>query len=258
MQWDPQQYDRYADERVRPFLDLVRRIGASAPQTVLDVGCGSGELTATLSRRWPDALVRGVDSSAEMVAAGRDVAGVQVAVGRAEDVSAAGIDVLVSNAALQWVPEHLDLLPRWAHELRPDGWLAFQVPANFDAPSHRLMREVASSPRWRGRLDGVLRAAPVASPAAYLDLLAAVGMSVDAWQTDYLHVLPGDDPVLGWVRGTGLRPVLAVLDEEAAAAFEAEYAELLRQAYPRRPYGTVFPFRRTFVVAHRPGGRRTA
>lgn len=251
MQWDPQQYDRFADERGRPFFDLVRQIGATAPQTVLDVGCGSGELTATLRTRWSDATVSGVDSSAEMIAAGQDVAGVQLTVGRAQDVSAAGVDVLVSNAVLQWVPEHLDLLPRWAGELRPSGWLAFQVPANFDAPSHRLMREVAGTPRWRARLDGVLRAAPVESPTSYLDLLAGLGLSVDAWQTDYLHVLPGEDAVLAWVRGTGLRPVLAALDAGQAAEFEAEYAELLRQAYPRQSYGTVFAFRRTFVVAHK-------
>ncbi|MGH3745381.1 MAG: trans-aconitate 2-methyltransferase [Mycobacteriales bacterium] len=252
MQWDPQQYGRYADERGRPFFDLVRRIGATAPQSVLDVGCGSGELTATLRARWPGATVRGVDSSTEMIGAGRTAAGVELTVRRAQDVSAAGVDVLVSNAALQWVPEHLDLLPRWARELEPGGWLAFQVPANFDAPSHRLMREVAATPRWRERLDGVLRAAPVEPPATYLDLLTGAGMSVDAWQTDYLHVLPGDDPVLAWVRGTGLRPVLGALDDAAAAEFEAEYAELLRQAYPRRAYGTVFSFRRTFVVARKP------
>ncbi|HEY5335176.1 MAG TPA: methyltransferase domain-containing protein, partial [Mycobacteriales bacterium] len=239
VQWDPQQYDRYADERGRPFSDLVRRIGATDPASVLDAGCGSGELTVTLRLRWPDARVRGVDSSAEMIAARRSDSGVELTVGRAQDISARGVDVFVSNAALQWVPEHPDLLPRWAEELEPDGWLAFQVPANFDAPSHHLMREVAAAPRWRGRLDGVLRAAPVESPAAYLDLLAGLGMSVDAWQTDYLHVLPGDDAVLAWVRGTGLRPVLAVLDDVATAEFEAEYGELLRRAYPQQPYGTV-------------------
>jgi trans-aconitate 2-methyltransferase len=252
VQWDPEQYDRYADERSRPFFDLVRRVGKAAPQNVLDVGCGSGELTATLRERWPGATVRGVDSSAEMIAAGRADSGVVLTVERAQDVSAAGVDVLVSNAALQWVPEHLDLLPRWADELEPDGWLAFQVPANFDAPSHRLMRDVAATPRWQARLDGALRATPVESPSAYLDLLSGLGMSVDAWQTDYLHVLAGDDPVLAWVRGTGLRPVLAALDDDAAAAFEAEYAALLRHAYQRQSYGTVFAFRRTFVVAHKP------
>lgn len=250
MSWDPQQYARYADERGRPFLDLLARVGAAAPHTVVDLGCGSGELTALLARRWPGADVRGVDASPEML--GRAPAGVRVELGTAEDVDATGVDVLISNALLQWVPTHRALLPRWADQLAPGGWLAYQVPANFDAPSHRLMRELAASPVWRNRLGGVLRSAePVAEPAEYLDLMAGRGLTVDAWQTTYLHVLAGPDPVLEWVRGTGLRPVLTALDDTAAAAFSAEYGALLRAAYPPGPHGTVLAFRRTFVVAHR-------
>jgi trans-aconitate 2-methyltransferase len=253
MRWDPHQYARYADERSRPFFDLVDRIHAASPSIVLDVGCGSAELTATLIERWPSASVRAIDSSAEMVAAAPAVAGLTVTQGSAQDVDARGVDVLVSNAALQWVPDHLPLLATWADQLAPDGWLAVQVPSNFGAPSHRLMRELADSPRWRGRLAGVLRGEEsVATPAAYLGLLADAGLAVDAWQTEYEHVLSGPDPVLTWVRGTGLRPVLAALDAQEAAAFSDQYAALLRTAYPARPYGTVFGFRRTFVVAHKP------
>ena len=252
MRWDPALYGRYADERGRPFFELTARIAAESPATVVDLGCGAGELTVALASRWPAATVRGLDASPEMIdraPRGR----VRFAVADARDFDATGTDVLVSNAMLQWVPGHARLLRAWAAQLNPGGWLAFQVPANFDAPSHRLMRELADSPAWRGRLAGVLRHEDaVASPAEYLDVLAGEGMRVDAWQTEYQHVLAGDDPVLEWVRGTGLRPVLATLSEAQAAQFSAEYARALRQAYPRRPYGTVFSFARTFVVAHKP------
>jgi trans-aconitate 2-methyltransferase len=145
------------------------------------------------------------------------------------------------------------LLARWAGQLAAGGWLAFQVPANFGSPSHRLMRELAESARWRDRLAGVLRHSDaVAEPAEYLELLVGAGLRVNVWQTSYLHVLSGPDPVLEWVRGTGLRPVLQALAADEAADFTDEYAALLRQAYPERPFGTVFPFLRTFVVAQKP------
>jgi trans-aconitate 2-methyltransferase len=253
MRWDPTQYARFADHRSRPFFELTARIGADQPGRVVDLGCGSGELTVTLARRWPDAAVSGIDSSPEMIARAPRDAGVEFALGSATEFDATGTDVLVSNAMLQWVPGHLPLLERWASELSPRGWLAFQVPANFDAPSHRLMRELAQSPAWREQLGGVLRHGDaVAPPPRYLDLLARLGLEVDAWQTTYEQVLSGEDPVLEWVRGTGLRPVLTALDPDDAARFSAQYAALLRTAYPPQPYGTVFGFARTFVVAHRP------
>jgi trans-aconitate 2-methyltransferase len=253
VRWDPTQYGRFSAQRGRPFFDLVTQVGAEAPATVVDLGCGPGDLTLTLAARWPQAAVRGLDASREMIDATPAGTPVTFAVGAAEDFDATRVDVLISNATLQWVPDHRRLLPQWARQLNHDGWLAFQVPSNFDAPSHRLMRELAGSARWRERLGGVLRGAEtVDSPAGYLDLLVREGLEVDAWQTEYQHVLQGPDPVLEWVRGTGLRPVLAVLNEDEAAGFSTEYAELLRAAYPARPYGTVFGFLRTFAVAHKP------
>lgn len=250
MRWDPLQYGRYAGERGRPFFELTARIHAEAPGAVVDLGCGAGDLTVSLAERWPQARIRGFDSSPEMIAQAPRDTGVEFAVADARDFAATGVDVLISNAMLQWVPGHDELITRWAAELNPGGWLAFQVPDNFGAPSHRLMRELAGSPAWRARLDGVLRHEDaVASPGEYLDLLSQAGLAVDAWQTEYQHVLEGEDPVLEWVRGTGLRPVLAALSAEEAREFEAAYAAQLRQAYPRRAFGTVFAFARTFVVA---------
>ena len=250
VRWDPIQYARYSDQRSRPFFDLTARIEGDDPETVVDVGCGSGELTQTLARRWPGAMVRGIDSSPEMIERASAGGPVAFSLGHAETFQATGVDVLVSNAALQWVPTHRELIERWASQLSPGGWLAFQVPSNFGAPSHVLMRALADSPAWRHRLGGVLRGTEsVASPAEYVDRLAGAGMDVDAWQTEYQHVLRGPDPVLEWVRGTGLRPVLAALSVDDATRFSEEYAALLRDAYPARPYGTLFGFSRTFVVA---------
>jgi trans-aconitate 2-methyltransferase len=160
-------------------------------------------------------------------------------------------DVFTCNAALQWIPGHLTLLTSWAGWLAPGGWLAFQVPGNFDQPSHTILRELAASARWRPLLSGVQLNRQAADPATYLDLLSAPGCEVDAWETTYLHVLRGEDAVVQWYKGSGLRPVLAALTEEQAAEFTAEYGAQIRQAYPAAPYGTVLPFRRIFVVARR-------
>lgn len=252
MRWDPAQYARYARQRNQPFFDLVAQIRADAPAHVVDLGCGSGDLTATLTQRWPGAAIRGIDSSPEMIERASGIKGVDVALGTAQSFDASGVDVVISNAMLQWVRGHVSLLTSWAGQLNDGGWLAFQVPANFDAPSHRLMRELAASETWRGRLPDQVRGTDtVLEPTGYLDLLIEAGLAVEVWQTEYFHVLSGDDPVLEWVRGTGLRPILAALSPQDAAEFSVEYASLLRDAYPPRTYGTVFPFLRTFVVAHK-------
>jgi len=262
--WDPAQYLHFADERSRPFYDLAARIGATAPGYVVDLGCGPGNLTASLAVRWPQSEVLGIDSSAEMIAAARQAdyaAPVTAAAGRGQlsfavaDVNdwqpARSPDVIISNAVLQWVPNHLALLPRWAADLAPGGWLAFQLPGNFDQPTHAVLRELATSSRWRDRLSGVQLNRQAGEPAEYLDLLGRLGLIVDAWESTYLHVLQGEDPVTEWYKGTGLRPVLAELDPAEAAEFVAEYSRRMQEQYRVAPYGTVLPFRRVFVVAHR-------
>lgn len=256
--WDPATYQRFADERGRPFDDLVARVRCPAPARVVDLGCGPGDRTATLLERWPSATVLGLDSSAEMIAAAQQYTGpdrLSFVQGDLLDWRPDGpVDVLLSNATLQWVPDHLDLLPRLVGWLAPAGWLAFQVPGNFDAPSHTLLAGLRDSARWRDRVGaGAQRSAAVAEPVQYLSALVALGLAVDVWETTYLQVLPGADAVLEWTKGTALRPVLASLDLGEREVFLAEYAALLRAAYPRRAFGTLLPFRRIFVVA-RAGG----
>jgi trans-aconitate 2-methyltransferase len=253
--WDPDRYLTYADERGRPFIDLITRIAAGPEiRTVVDLGCGPGNLTALLAERWPDASVTGVDSSAEMVErARRDVPAVAFEVGDLRDwVSTGstndGVDVLVSNATLQWVPDHLALLPRLVDRVRPGGWLAFQVPGNFDEPSHTIRTELAAEQPYAPHTAGA--AVPSSHDAAtYLRALQGIGCEVDAWETTYLHVLRGPDPVFTWVSGTGARPTLQALPDDLRPAFGEEFKRRLRAAYPDDGHGVVLPFRRIFVVA---------
>jgi trans-aconitate 2-methyltransferase len=251
--WDPQRYLAYADERGRPFVELVARIGATDPAAVVDLGCGPGNLTALLPERWPGAMVTGVDSSPEMIeAASRDVPGVAFAVGDLRDWVAQAapgeVDVLVSNATLQWIPGHLDLLPALVGAVRPGGWLAFQVPGNFREPSHTIRDELAAEEPYAAHTAGV--ATPAAHDAAtYLRALQRLGCEVEAWETTYLHVLHGPDPVFTWVSGTGARPTLQALPGDLRPRFEEEFKARLRAAYPDDGHGVVLPFRRVFVVA---------
>jgi trans-aconitate 2-methyltransferase len=252
--WDATQYLRYGGERARPFGDLLARVGAERPGYVVDMGCGPGNLTVSLAERWPSATVVGVDNSQEMIDAAQahDAPGLSF---MRDDVRywkpQALPDLVVCNAVLQWVPGHRDLLADWACWLAPGGWLAFQVPGNFDQPSQVILREMAGSARWRPLLQDVNLNRQSAEPVEYAELLARAGCEVDAWETTYVHVLHGEDPVLEWYKGTGLRPVLAALDAEQAEDFLAEYSERIRVAYPPRPFGTLFPFRRVFSVVHR-------
>lgn len=247
--WDPDVYLRFADERARPFTDLLSRVPATDPGSVVDLGCGPGNLTATLAERWPEATVLGVDASPQMVAeaTGGPRLSFEVADLRVWE-PATPLDVLVSNATLQWVPGHLQLLPRLVSWLAPGGWLAVQVPGNFAEPSHVLLRTLAADPRYAAHTSQVTFPSSH-DPVDYLRVLRQLGLRVDAWETTYLHVLTGPDPVLRWISGTGARPVLQALPDDLRDDFEAEYAARLRTAYPEEDGEIVLPFRRVFAVA---------
>lgn len=254
MRWDPDRYLVFGAERGRPFADLMGRVGAQAPARVADLGCGPGNLTRRLAQRWPGAVVEGVDSSAEMIERARaEHGGARLRFSLSdvrEWVPAEPVDVLTCNAALQWVPGHLGLLPRLVGAVAPGGWLALQVPGNFAEPTHTVIDDLKASPRWRERLDGLDIARPAAEePPAYLEALAGLGCDVDVWETTYLQVLPGPDAVVTWMTGTGLRPILDVLDERERDELLADYRTRVSPAYPRRAYGTVLPYRRIFAVA---------
>lgn len=266
--WDPHQYLRHAGPRARPVHDLLARVpelpDEEAPR-IADLGCGPGGPSVPLTTRWPGAHITGYDNSPAMLHEARAYAG-KTSAGGSLDFTHADLatwppapaeqfDLIFSNAALHWVPGHPDFFPAWIDALRTGGVLAFQVPGNFHSPSHTLLLELRNSPRWRGRLGAGPRGDDVLDPAGYLAALAPLGCDVDTWETTYAHVLHGENPVLDWVKGTALRPVLTLLEDDPAAReeFLAEYGELLREAYPPLPAGashsTVLPFRRIFVVA---------
>jgi trans-aconitate 2-methyltransferase len=250
--WDPDVYLSFADHRGRPFYDLLSRVGAQQPRRVVDLGCGAGNLTVQLARRWPDAVIEALDSSPEMVAAARD-RGVEATVGDLRTwTPQRDTDVVLSNAAMHWVPEHAELFVRWASQLAAGSWIAVQMPGNFETPSHAAVRAVAR----RGPYAKTLRDIPfrvgtaVDMPAHYAELLIDAGCSVDAWETTYIHQLTGEHPVLDWISGTALLPVSEQLNEQEYQQFRQELIPLLAEAYPPRPDGTTFfPFRRVFFVA---------
>lgn len=252
--WDVAAYVRFADERLRPALDLIGRIPDIAPDHIVDLGCGTGSVTRLLARRWPKAQVTGVDASAEMLAAAREGGGTirWLREDLADWVPDARPDLVFSNAALHWLDDHQALFPRLLALLPAGGVLAAQMPNNFAAPSHRAIAELAEQDRWRDRLLPLVRAAPVAPAEAYLEMLLPLTASVDLWETTYWHVLDGDDPVPAWTSGSVLRPFLGALEDEERRNFVAAYAEAMRAAYPRRDDGrTLFFFRRLFIVAVR-------
>jgi trans-aconitate 2-methyltransferase len=253
MAWNPETYLAFADQRTRPAAELLARVPAEHPARVIDLGCGPGNSTALLAGRWPEAALEGLDSSAEMLAEARatGLAASWTQADIAQWTPGAAYDVIFSNATLQWLADQASLLPRLMGFVRPGGVFAFQVPMNFNAPSHVLMREAAADPRWRARLQSVSQPGSL-DAARYYDILKPQAAALDIWQTEYLQTLEGEDAVYRWVSGTALRPLVQALDHGAREDFIALYKAKLNRAYPRRADGiTLFPFQRLFVVAVR-------
>jgi trans-aconitate 2-methyltransferase len=256
--WDPQQYLAFADHRLRPALELLGRVPPAEPGVIYDLGCGTGQVTRLIAERWPAATVYGLDNSKEMLQKAAAESGrvhwIEADIQEWQPESAP--DLIYSNATLQWLPEHAVLFPRLLGLLKPGGCLAVQMPLSWDAPSHRLMRETLANGGSGGQALGSdeLRQAVavkwVADAAEYYDLLAERARSLDIWETEYLQVLTGTDPVLEWVKGTGLRPILHGLADNERAIFLEAYTQRLRETYPMRADGsTLYPFRRLFIVA---------
>jgi len=252
--WDPAQYLKFGDQRLRPAIDLLSRIDLDGPRRIYDLGAGAGNVTRLIKARWPEAEVVGVDQSAEMLAKaasdGDEISWQQADLGSWQADGAA--DLIYSNAALHWLGDHETLFPGLLSSIAPGGVLAVQMPRNFLAPSHALVADAARSGPWRGKLEPLLKPPPVQEPTFYFDLLTPAAANLDIWETEYQHILEGDDPVKEWLKGTWLIPFIEACEPQHRADFEAAYARLVADAYPKRPDGrTVFPFRRLFIVARR-------
>ncbi len=255
--WNPAQYHRFADARMRPAIDLLAQIATNEPALVYDLGCGSGKTTILLARRWPGARIIGVDSSARMLeSARREYPGIEFVQGDLATWQAqAAADVIYSNAALHWLDGHPALFARLFQQVKPGGTFAVQMPRNHDQPSHQAMIAAAEAGPWAARLRPLLRRSPVSLPAAYHAMLAPAASGLNIWETTYLQVLEGENPVAEWTKGTALSPLLAALDGAERQSFESAYRALVLKAYPPLPDGrTLFPFRRLFIVADRAHG----
>ena len=253
--WNSEQYLKFGRERTQPAIDLALRVEVAAPQRVVDLGCGPGNSTEVVARRWPGAALTGLDSSGAMLETARKnlpaatwVLG-DIAMWRAEQP----VDVIFSNAALQWVPDHRREFPRLLQQVAPGGALAVQMPANLDSPAQRLIRELADSAAWRAQFKSPPASWHVHPPEFYYDSLAPHAKRIDLWSTEYLHVLEGLDGIVEWYRGTALRSWLEALPDEATRTqFLGAYRARLVAYYPERAQGRVlFPFRRLFVIAYR-------
>ena len=252
--WDPNQYLRFSDERLRPALDLLAQVPLTEPGAVVDLGCGAGNVTAILKQRFPAAEVTGIDGSEAMLAKARQAApGCQFAQGdMASWHPPTQPDLIYSNAALHWLDGHEALFPRLVALLSPSGVLAVQMPAMHDAPLRALQNEVAASGPWAAQLRNAGFARSLLPTASYYDLLRPLVGRLDIWETTYLHVLQGEDAVVEWAAGSSLRPFLDRLSGALRSEFRDTYASALRPHYPRRADGaTLLPFRRLFIIAHR-------
>ena len=258
--WDPGQYVKFADHRVRPAIDLIGRIPLAAPRRIYDLGCGTGNVTRMLADRWPAADVVGIDHSPQMLKQARATPSrVRWQHGDLADWQPDGTpSLLFANAVIHWLPDHRSLITRLWSLLPAGGCLAVQAPMSWDLSSHRLMRETLAgggaggAPLGDTELRRAMASRSLHEPAFYYDLLASDAAHLDVWTTEYLHALTGTDAVLEWVTATSLRPILAGLGDADRATFLDRYRERLMRAYPPRPDGiTLYPFRRLFFVAVR-------
>jgi trans-aconitate 2-methyltransferase len=253
--WDADHYLRFGDERTRPASDLAARIDVPDPKTVIDLGCGPGNSTQVLRRRWPEARIVGLDNSPEMIDSARaSFPDREWLLGSAENWSPPDpFDVVFSNAALQWMRSHDSLVSHLFAQVADGGALAFQIPSSSYSAVRGHIHEIADDAAWRERMTAEKAALTMEDPSYYYDALAEYAPRLDIWETEYIHVMDSPSSIVDWISSTGMRPFLEALDAESERQrFVDLLNERVAESYPRRRDGKVlFPFRRLFVVAYR-------
>lgn len=251
--WSAQQYLKFEDERTRPSRDLLAQIPIADARKVVDIGCGPGNSTELLVRRWPQAEVIGIDTSADMLRQARERLPQQkfIEANISHWAPPEKADVLFANAIFQWVPGHLRQLQRLLGTLPPGGVLAVQMPDNLDEPGHVLLREVAKTGPWRQKLADKAGARDVLpTPGGYYDALGPLCARIEIWHTIYNHVLENAAAVVEWIKGSGLRPFVDPLEAPERKQYLAEYTRRIAEAYRPHADGKVLlRFPRIFIVA---------
>lgn len=256
--WNPSTYLQFEAYRARPVEDFLPRISVNVDGPIFDLGCGPGNITLKLKQKWPEREVVGLDSSGEMLVEARKSPNPETITWTQGDItewSAQPKAALVfANASLQWVEDHASLFPRLLENIAPGGVLAVQMPLTSDAPYQLCIRSVITSPKWKNKLKGVEPHIDAHAASYYYELLHRHCTTIDLWQTNYHHVLTGTDPVVNWMSGTGLRPILTQLNDKDRLEFLADYAAETRHHYaPQSDGKTLFTMRRLFILATHAG-----
>jgi len=255
--WDPDQYLRFKKDRLRPAEELLGRVEIKSPQLIVDMGCGPGTTTRLLGERFESARITGLDNSINMITKAREIYPqaeyIHSAIG--EWTPDERVDLIFANAVLHWLPDHKELIAKFADALNEGGVLAIQMPDNLEEPSHLAIARIAGSPQWMGMLGKQLATRMLLSaPQEYYDRLAEKFEFIDIWRTIYCHVMPGHDHIVEWVKGAALTPFLSLLRDGEREQFLDEYCKEIGEAYPvRRDGNVIYSFPRLFMIAVRRG-----
>ncbi len=253
MSWNSEQYLKFKKERTQPSIDLADRLTARSPSTIIDIGCGPGNSTAILKKRYPNAAVTGADNSENMVMAAKekypDIEFILCDASKDLGELNRKFDIVFSNACIQWVPDHPKLLREMLSLLKEGGELAVQVPMNYDEPIHKIIGEISASEKWRDKFNDSRHFYTLA-PEKYYDILVEISSDFEMWQTTYFHRMKSHSDIMEWYKGTGLRPYLEALSETDSAEFERDIFEEVQKAYPKQANGEIiFRFPRLFFRA---------